>query len=164
MIYETPNFITNKLDYIVPDQATKDQYSNTYGIGEIIIGDETLALQKLGQNQEYALSLYADTYNVAEVTTNSVGEVWTPVDIEVKDGAGDFRVFNTLTGQYEIANSALEAKQKLQDIKNAILNGMELGALRVVDVIKPILPPEATIVYSESVYGVTVGTIPVEIM
>lgn len=154
-IYFVKNFIEGSQEYFVETQKDVDENTNLNLL--CIVGTKEQAQTRQQEIAVAYLEAEKDRFVVTKEIQTGDDVTWMTVeDLNTDEHTGAYQIFNTVTGQYEKANTKQEAFELLARIKQDFL--VFSGLTDVIEV------EELPVPYSKERHGITTGTIPVEVM
>jgi hypothetical protein len=125
VIYSVPNFVTNILTYVCPDQATIDDGQSKGYVGTFVVGTQTDADTLLASNKQEYLATVLDRFSVnKDINIDPIDTTWMVCDLETEQPNTDvdYNVFDTVNGYYNMATGLDNAKTLLNQTKQNFLN------------------------------------------
>ena len=129
MIYQIPNFITGKPDYIV----TADDPAASNTATNITVGPESDAIAKLLMNQQELLLRESHRFLASKVVQDGTNYVWSAIDFDLDPEAGNYQVFDQAQGQYVSVPTLSEARDKLTTVRQEFITASGLTHYITVD-------------------------------
>lgn len=125
MIYTVPNFSTNIVTYVCPDEQTINSGKQLGFKGNFIVGTQSDATILIQQSKEQYLPLVENQFVVnKDIDPDPVNTTWIPcnLDTEQPNTDIDYNVFDVQNGYYNSTTGLDNAKLLLAQTKQDYLN------------------------------------------
>ncbi len=143
------------MEYFVADEATKLANDHIF----CVVGTQEDANAKSQQNKQDYLDKESYRFTIAKEVVDGSNTTWMNADLLNDSEEGTYQVFNQFTGLHESIDGLTNAINRMNELKQQFINQFNWEVNTIQE-----LPKKNIGNYSESIYGQTVGTIPVEVM
>lgn len=156
MYYKINNIFTTIPEYYVADEATVS--ANPHLV--CVVGSEQNAQQKVEELKQQYLEQEKERFTIVKETVNGTNTVWSVMDEANDPEEYTYKIFNMFTGGYEEVTTKTAAMARREELKQQLIT--EAGEIFEVTTLTELPVPQSSL--PPSVYGDTVGNIPVEII